>query len=193
MIVAQLVAMEPDALLLVLDPFSVVFDPHALQDVAQGYDAIVTTQTPKSALPAASGMIFRNVPGVREQLRKLVVELGKWAMYLPERRHACEATLLAEHFAPLPFDMPLANGHFASVQTIWSDGRDRFDRRRPAARGPAPEWRQVEDVWAPAADYDFRYVAALVDDAERYQHGDRPHAMDDWRAAQQSERDAERT
>ena len=120
-IVAQLVAMEPDALLLVLDPFSVVFDPHALQDVAQGYDAIVTTQTPKSALPAASGMIFRNVPGVREQLRKLVVELGKWAMYLPERRHACEATLLAEHFAPLPFDMPLANGHFASVQTIWSD------------------------------------------------------------------------
>ncbi|MDN7487888.1 hypothetical protein QZM35_09260 [Burkholderia sp. AU45274] len=193
-IVAQLVAMEPDALLLVLDPFSVVFDPHALQDVAQGYDAIVTTQTPKSALPAASGMIFRNVPGVREQLRKLVVELGKWAMYLPERRHACEATLLAEHFSPLPFDMPLANGHFASVQTIWSDGLaiDSIAGARPLVAHQAPEWRQVEDVWAPAADYDFRYVAALVDDAERYQHGDRPHAMDDWRAAQQSKRGAER-
>ena len=135
-IVAQLVAMEPDALLLVLDPFSVVFDPHALQDVAQGYDAIVTTQTPKSALPAASGMIFRNVPGVREQLRKLVVELGKWAMYLPERRHACEATLLAEHFAPLPFDMPLANGHFASVQTIWSDGP-----RSIRSQAPGRSWR----------------------------------------------------
>ncbi|WP_254624661.1 hypothetical protein [Burkholderia diffusa] len=56
-IVAQLVAMEPGALLLVLDPFSVVFDPHALPDVARGYDAIVTTQTSKSSLPAASGMI----------------------------------------------------------------------------------------------------------------------------------------
>lgn len=151
-IVAQLVAMEPGALLLVLDPFSVVFDPHALQDVAQGYDAIVTTQTPKSALPAASGMIFRNVPGVREQLRKLVVELGKWAMYLPERRHACEATLLAEHFSPLPFDMPLTNGHFASVQTIWGDGLaiDSIAGARPLVAHQAPEWRQVEDVWAPA-------------------------------------------
>ena len=49
-IVAQLVAMEPGALLLVLDP-------HALPDVAHGYDAIVTTQTSKSSLPAASRMI----------------------------------------------------------------------------------------------------------------------------------------
>ncbi|MCU9955537.1 hypothetical protein OEJ37_19455 [Burkholderia sp. BKH01] len=56
-IIAQLVAIEPGALLLVLDPFSVVFDPHALPDVARGYDAIVTTQTSKSSLPAASGMI----------------------------------------------------------------------------------------------------------------------------------------
>ncbi|WP_239483332.1 hypothetical protein [Burkholderia sp. MS455] len=56
-IIAQLVAMEPGALLFVLDPFSVVSDQHALPDVARGYDAIVTTQTSKSSLPAASGMI----------------------------------------------------------------------------------------------------------------------------------------
>ncbi|WP_217589506.1 hypothetical protein [Burkholderia sp. GbtcB21] len=193
-IIAQLVAMEPGALLLVLDPFSVVFDPHALPDVAHGYDAIVTTQTSKSALPAASGMIFRNVPDVRERLRKLAVELGKWAMHLPERQHACEATLLAETFPPLPFDLPLANGHFASAQTVWRDGVaiDAIAGARPLVAHQAPEWRQVEGVWAPTADYDFRYVAALVDDAERVQRGDHPHAMDDWRAAQQRTRAAER-
>nr|WP_244135656.1 hypothetical protein [Burkholderia seminalis] len=193
-IIAQLVAMEPGALLLVLDPFSVVFDPHALPDVAHGYDAIVTTQTSKSPLPAASGMIFRNVPGVRERLRELVLELGKWAMRLPERRHACEATLLAEHFAPLPFDAPLANGHFASAQTVWSEGVaiDSIAGARPLVAHHAPEWQDVDGGWAPAADYDFRYVVALVDDAERHQRGDHPRALDDWRAAQQRTREAER-
>ncbi|KAB0639226.1 hypothetical protein [Burkholderia latens] len=122
-IIAQLVAMEEGALLLVLDPFSVVFGRHALPDVADGYDAIVTTQTPKSPLPAASGMIFRNVPDVRERLRTLAVELGKWAMRVPERHHDCEATLLAEHFPPLPFDRPLANGHYACAPM-----RERVDR-----------------------------------------------------------------
>ncbi|WP_244099646.1 hypothetical protein [Burkholderia pyrrocinia] len=135
-IIAQLVAMEPGALLLVLDPFSVVFDPHALPDVAHGYGAIVTTQTSKSALPAASGMIFRNVPDVRERLRKLAVELGKWAMHLPERQHACEATLLAETFPPLPFDLPLANGHFASARR--SGGTGSRSMRSPA---PGRSWR----------------------------------------------------
>ncbi|WP_175768612.1 hypothetical protein [Burkholderia cenocepacia] len=193
-IIAQLVAMEHGALLLVLDPFSVVFDPHALTDVAHGYDAIVTTQTSKSALPAASGMIFRNVPDVREQLRRLALELGKWAMHLPERQHACEATLLAAHFAPLPFDVPLANGHFASAQTVWSDGVsiDSIAGARPLVAHQAPEWRDVNGFWAPVPDYDFRYVTALVDDAERYQRGDCPRAMDDWCAAQQRPREAER-
>ncbi|MFP3656617.1 hypothetical protein SB777_37515, partial [Burkholderia sp. SIMBA_052] len=67
-IIAQLAAMEPQALLLVLDPFSVVLARHALPEIADGYDAIVTTQTPTSPLPAPSGMIFRNVPDVRERL-----------------------------------------------------------------------------------------------------------------------------
>ncbi|MFP3632835.1 hypothetical protein SB776_40205, partial [Burkholderia sp. SIMBA_045] len=80
-----------------------------LPEIADGYDAIVTTQTPTSPLPAPSGMIFRNVPDVRERLRRLTVELGKWAMHLPERQNECEATLLAEHFPPLPFDQPLSN------------------------------------------------------------------------------------
>jgi hypothetical protein len=193
-IVAQLVAMEEGALLLVLDPFSIVFGRHALADVADGYDAIVTTQTPQSPLPAASGMIFRNVPDVREHLRALTVELGKWAMRLPERQHACEATLLAEHFPPLPFDRPLANGHYASAQTVWRDGHaiDVVVGAQPLVAHHAPEWRQVDGEWTPTPDYDFRYVLALVDDAARVRHGGQPRAMDDWRAAQQRTREPAR-
>ncbi|MGS0892439.1 hypothetical protein ACVBGC_07790 [Burkholderia stagnalis] len=193
-IIAQLVAMEQGAVLLVLDSFSVVFDPHALPDVARGYDSIVTTQTSKSALPAASGMIFRNVPDVRERLRKLTVALGEWAMYLPARRDACEATLLAEQFPPLPFDAPLANGYFASAQTVWNDGLsiDSIAGGRPLVAHQAPEWRYLDGQWVPTVDYDFRYVLALVDDAERFQHGEQPRAMDDWRAAQQRVREPSR-
>lgn len=193
-IIAQLVTMEQGALLLVLDPFSVVLGQHALPDVADGYDAIVTTQTSKSPLPAASGMIFRNVPDVRERLRKLVVELGKWAMRLPERQHACEATLLAEHFPPLPFDQPLATGYFASAQTVWGDGLaiDGVVGAHPLVAHHAPEWQQIDGVWAPTPDYDFRYVLALVDDAARVQRGEQPRAMDDWRAAHQRTREPAR-
>ncbi|WP_321805395.1 hypothetical protein [Burkholderia sp. BCC1993] len=193
-IIAELVAMEQGALLLVLDPFSVVFGQHALPAVADGYDAIVTTQTSKSPLPAASGMIFRNVPDVRERLRKLVVELGKWAMRLPERQHACEATLLAEHFPPLPFDQPLATGYFASAQTVWRDGLaiDAVVGAHPLVAHQAPEWQQIDGVWAPTPDYDFRYVLALVDDAARVQRGEQPRAMDDWRTAQQRPREPAR-
>ncbi|MCA8092720.1 hypothetical protein LGM65_17810 [Burkholderia anthina] len=193
-IVAELVAMEQGALLLVLDPFSVVFGQHALPDVANGYDAIVTTQTPQSPLPAASGMIFRNVPDVRERLRKLAVELGEWAMRLPARRHACEATLLAAHFPPLPFDQPLASGYFASAQTVWADAYaiDAVVVADPLVAHHAPEWRQTDGEWAPPPDYDFRYVVALVDDAARARRGEQPRAMDDWRAAQQRPREPAR-
>ncbi|HDR9039149.1 TPA: hypothetical protein QDB07_006736 [Burkholderia vietnamiensis] len=190
-IIAQLAAMEPQALLLVLDPFSVVLARHALPEIADGYDAIVTTQTPTSPLPAPSGMIFRNVPDVRERLRRLTVELGKWAMHLPERQNECEATLLAEHFPPLPFDQPLSNRHYASAQTVWRDGHaiDVVVSARPLVAHQAPEWRQIDGVWAPTPDYDFRYVLALVDDAARVLHGEQPHAMADWRAAQQRTRE----
>ncbi|RKU02910.1 hypothetical protein C7H84_13755 [Burkholderia sp. Nafp2/4-1b] len=193
-IIAQLAAMKQGALLLVLDPFSVVFGEHALPDVAHGYDAIVTTQTSKSPLPAASGMIFRNVPDVRERLRTLALELGKWAMRVPERQHGCEATLLAETFPPLPFDQPLANGYYASAQTVWGDGHaiDAVVDARPLVAHQAPEWRHVDGVWAPTPDYDFRYVVALVDDATRVRRGDQPRAMDDWRAAQQRMREPAR-
>ncbi|KVN41664.1 hypothetical protein WJ63_24905 [Burkholderia pyrrocinia] len=193
-IVEQLVAMDEGAVLLVLDSFSVVFSPHPLHEVAHGYESIVTTQAPKSNIPAASGMIFRNTPEVRERMRKLVVILGKWAMYLPERRDACEATLLAESFPPLPFDEPLANGHFSSAQTIWSAGLtiDSIAWACPLVAHHAPEWQQTDGVWMPTVDYDFRYVSALVDDAERFQRGERPCAADDWRAARERTRMPER-
>src|SRR5690348_10612597 len=71
-------------LLLVLDAFSVVFGRQPLDDVARGYDAIVTNQEPASPWPAASGMIFRNTLEVRERVRKLVLEFGHWACYLQD-------------------------------------------------------------------------------------------------------------
>ncbi|KWI54509.1 hypothetical protein WT72_18070 [Burkholderia pseudomultivorans] len=193
-IARQLVAMEQGAVLLVLDPFSVVYSPHPLPDVAHGYDAIVTTQASRSSLPAASGMIFRNTLEVRERLRALIATLGAWAMHMPERRHDCEATLLAQCFPPLPFDVRLENGHFASAQTVWFDGLaiDSIAGAQPLVAHHAPEWRQVDGAWVPAVDYDFRYVQALVDDAERFQRGEHPDAMGEWRAAQQRPREPER-
>ncbi|MBZ5791482.1 hypothetical protein K8353_15315 [Burkholderia contaminans] len=53
-IVAQLVAMEQGALLLLLEPCSVALDPHALQDVAHGHGAILTMQTLWLALTAVA-------------------------------------------------------------------------------------------------------------------------------------------
>jgi hypothetical protein len=50
-IIAQLAAMEPQALLLVLDPFSVVLARHALPEIADGYDAIVTTRRRRRHYP----------------------------------------------------------------------------------------------------------------------------------------------
>ncbi|WP_423371207.1 hypothetical protein [Burkholderia sp. LMG 32019] len=53
-IVAQLVALEQGALLLLLDPFSVALDPRALHDVAHGRGAILTMQTLRLALTAVA-------------------------------------------------------------------------------------------------------------------------------------------
>jgi hypothetical protein len=106
------------------------------------------------------------------------------------RQNECEATLLAEHFPPLPFDRA-SNRHYASAQTVWRDGHaiDVVVSARPLVAHQAPEWRQIDGVWAPTPDYDFRYVLALVDDAARVLHGEQPHAMADWRAAQQRTRE----
>lgn len=186
----HLVDMDEGGLLLVLDPFSVVYGGQALTEVAQGYDAIVTTQAPRSDLPAASGMIFRNAPAMRERMRALVLEFGKWAMSLPEYVDGAEVELLGRAFAPHPFVDSLTNGHFSSVQTIWDDGLsiDSLPDAAPLVAHNAPRWRCVDGRWAPTADYDFRYVLALLDDAAVRESGRRPAAADDWQAAGQRER-----
>ncbi|WP_175892792.1 hypothetical protein [Burkholderia cepacia] len=180
-----LVSAPDDCLVLVLDPFSVIYDGQALDTVSQGHDAIVTNQEPGSGLPATSGMIFRSTAAIRERMRALVLEIGKWAAYLPEYAACEEAMLLSRSFSPLPFEIRLANGHFASIQAVWDDGLaiDSLPDALPLVAHNAPRWRWHSGQWMPTADYDFRYVLALLDDARQIANGTVPHAAQRWHAA----------
>lgn len=189
----ELTCLRDGDLLLVLDAFSVVFGRQPLDDVARGYDAIVTNQEPGSPWPAASGMIFRNTLEVRERIRKLVLEFGRWAMYLPDYVQGCEVSYLREAFHPLPFADVLSNGHLAAVQTIWDQGLsiDFLADAMPLVAHNAPRWQCVDGHWRPTADYDFRYVTALLDDARVVKGGGRPDAAGSWDAARQRAREPE--
>ncbi|KVT12750.1 hypothetical protein WT24_11875 [Burkholderia sp. MSMB1078WGS] len=188
----ELVCTRDDRLLLVLDPFSVVYAAHALDDVARGYDAIVTSQAPHSDLPAASGMIFRNNLAIRERLRVLVLEIGKWAAHLAGYAEYEEAMLLARAFPVLPFENRLTNGHFAAAQTVWDDGLalDSLPEAMPLIAHNAPRWELREGEWAVTPDYDFRYVLALLDDARQIAGKTIPRAAERWNAARHGVRPA---
>jgi hypothetical protein len=190
-ILHELVRSRDGQLLLVLDPFSVVFGRQSLDDVACGYDAIVTNQAPESPWPAASGMIFRNTFDVRERVRQLVLELGRWAVYLPSHVSGCEASYLREAFIPLSFKDRLSNGHLASVQVVWEGGLsiDFMADAMPLVAHNAPRWQCVDGHWHPTVDYDFRYVTALLHDAHTVERGCRPDAAQSWKVAQQRARE----
>ncbi|WP_175837006.1 hypothetical protein [Burkholderia anthina] len=181
----ELVRAPDDCLLLVLDPFSVVYGAHRLDDVAHGYDAIVTSQAPHSDLPAASGMIFRNTPAIREQVRLLVLEIGKWAAHLAGYAGCEEVTLLARAFPVRPFERCLTNGHFAAAQAVWDDGLvlDSLPEALPLVAHNAPRWEQRDGEWVSTPDYDFRYVLALLDDARQVAGATGPRAAERWDAA----------
>lgn len=70
---------------------------------------------------------------------------------------------------------------------MWGDGHalDGVIGAHPLGVHQAPEWRQIDGVWAPMPDYDVRYVLALVGDAARVRQGEPPREIDRWRAAQQ--------
>jgi hypothetical protein len=186
----ELICLREGDLLLVLDTFSVVFGRQSLDDVAHGYDVIVTNQEPESPWPAASGMIIRNTFEMRERVRKLVLELGRWAAYLPDHISGCEVSYLREAFNPLSFVDLLVNGHLASVQTVWDQGCaiDFLADAMPLVAHNAPRWQCVDGQWRPTADYDFRYVSALLEDASVVNGGGRPDAVESWKAAQQHAR-----
>ncbi|MXN77039.1 hypothetical protein GR157_20150 [Burkholderia sp. 4701] len=190
-ILHELTCLYGGDLLLVLDAFSVVFGRQPLDDVARGYDAIVTNQEPASPWPAASGMIFRNTLEVRERVRKLVLEFGHWACYLQDHVSGCEVSYLREAFNPLPFSELLANGHLASVQTIWDQGLaiDFLADAMPLVAHNAPRWQCVDGQWRPTTDYDFRYVTALLEDASVVKAGGRPNAAEMWKIAQHRTRE----
>jgi hypothetical protein len=189
----ELICLREGDLLLVLDTFSVVFGRQSLDDVAHGYDVIVTNQEPESPWPAASGMIIRNTFEMRERVRKLVLELGRWAAYLPDHISGCEVSYLREAFNPLSFVDLLVNGHLASVQTVWDQGCaiDFLADAMPLVAHNAPRWQCVDGQWRPTADYDFRYVSALLEDASVVNGGGRPDAVESWKAAQQHAREPE--
>ena len=166
----QLLSLAEDDLLLVLDIFSLIHTPHALEAVAHGYDHIVAMIHPGSESPLAnsSGMIFRSTAQVRQQLYELLQNLGQWAVYLPKHVSKIEAQLLGDAFAPVNFISALASGYFPCLQTMWQAGDtitfalDFFAQAKPLVVSHAPEWQQINGTWAPTPDYDFRYVQALL-------------------------------
>lgn len=164
----QLLSMADGDLLLVVDVFSLIYHPHLLQDVASGYDYIVSQISPGSTQANSSGMIFRNTSEVREKTRALVHRLGQWAMYLPEQVLYTESQILSDAFAPTNFVRYLSNGHLSCVQVLWHNTStlDSLYTARPLVVSHAPEWRNSNGVWGPPADYDFRYVQALLLEAK---------------------------
>lgn len=173
----QLLNLAEGDLLLVLDVFSLIYTPHALDAVATGYDSIVslTNPSPDSQLANSCGMIFRSTAEIRERFYALLHDLGRWAMYLPEHAPKIEAQILGEFFPPISFMRHLTSGYFPCLQSFWHSGDtatalsyviDFFAQAQPLVVSNAPEWRQLNGIWAPNPDYDFRYVQALLQDAQ---------------------------
>ena len=184
----QLQSLPEDELLLVLDVFSVIYQPHALEAVAQGYDSIVTMIAPDTEQANSSGMIFRCTAEVREKFRQVVHKLGQWAMYLPDVVMLSEAQILAEVFPPRNLLFPLDNVHFSCIQVLWHNTSvlDSLRQANPLVACHAPQWALNNGVWGPPADYDFRYVQALLLEAETLGTATHSFAEDFTLAAQAS-------
>lgn len=173
----QLQALKDGELLLVLDVFSLIYSPHPLEAVAQGYDSVVSFTNPDMPqvpdMANSSGMIFRSTPEIREKMYRLLQELGRWAMHLAEQGQKAEAQILSNAFTPISFRFPLKNGYYPCIQVLWrtSDSNSSFafdslKQVQPLIASYAPDWRQVHGVWAVNADFDFRYVQALLFEAQ---------------------------
>ena len=173
----QLQALKNDELLLVLDVFSLIYTPHPLEAVAQGYDSIVSLTNPdptqNPGLANSSGMIFRNTPEIREKMYALLQELGRWAMYMAEQGQKIEAQILGNAFPPVTFIARLSSGHYPCIQALWQVSVaqlntviDTLRQAQPLLVSHAPEWRQHHGLWHPQFDYDFRFVQAILHEAQ---------------------------
>lgn len=173
----HLQALDEGELLLVLDVFTVVYQPHALEAVAKGHDSIVSRQNPNLELALSSGMILRSTAAVKEQLRALVQRLGQWAMFLPELSAQPEGQLLNDFFPARNFTLRQENGYFPCIQVLWDDtsALDGLRGALPLVACHAPQWQQRQGIWAPHPDYDFRYVQALLLEAASL--GSKPHGF----------------
>lgn len=160
----QLQELPPDDLLVVLDVFTVVYQPHALQAVAQGEDSVVTRLNPEKEEASSSGMILRSTAEVREQFRQLVHRLGQWAMYLPDLGTQTEAQLLQAFFPARNFLFRLESGYYSCIQVLWgqTSALDSLRGAAPLLVSHCPQWLMLHGIWAPQPDYDFRYVQALL-------------------------------
>ena len=165
----QLLALADGDLLVVLDVFTVVYQPHALEAVAQGHDSIVSRLHPGQELAISSGMILRSTTAVKEQFRALVQRLGQWAMFLPDLSTQAEGQLLNEFFPAHNFTLRQENGYFPCIQILWdsTSALDGLRGVRPLLACHTPQWQLRQGIWAPHPDYDFRYVQALLLEASQ--------------------------
>lgn len=173
----QLLSLDDGELLLVLDVFSVVYTSHLLEAVAQGYDYIVSLTNPDRPTPPnlanPSGMIFRGTSEIREKFYALLQDVSKWALYLAKEGWQCEAELLGAIFPALDFRGHLSSGYFPCIQIQWRAAEthnvtimDSLRQAQPLVASHTPEWLQKEGQWHSVFDYDFRFVQALLIEAQ---------------------------
>lgn len=167
---------EEGDLLLVLDQFAVVYWPHPLEPGFDGMDSLACAQAGDDTLCNTSMLLLRNTPAMREQMRQLVDRFSHWTMHILEDSEQPENALVASLFTPQPCSIPLPNGLYPNVQANWPGGSyyESIHTVRPLVANDAPAWRRIEGRWMPPADYDFRGVQNLVEEAAALARGERP-------------------
>jgi hypothetical protein len=173
----QLLQRPAGAWLLVLDSFAAIYWPHTLQAAFGAHESVVVAQANDDRIANPSMLALRNTPAVREQMRRLTLRVGEWACYVGADPDQPEGMLVAECFKPLPCPQALESGVLPNVQSIWPGAMyaPELHRVRPLAANAAPAWTQRDDGrWTPAADFDFRAVLNLVEEARDLHAGRTP-------------------
>lgn len=172
----ELLKRPPDGLLLVLDQFAVAYGGQPLDLLMDGRDHLVGAQSSNDALCSTSMLVLRNTPTERERLRRLILDVAKWAMRIGDDVDAPEALLLGRFYTPQPARTTLPNGITANVQANWPSAHyyDQLDALRPFAANDAPSWFQSNGRWECDLTFDFRGVLNLVQDVAATRTGQPP-------------------
>ncbi|MES2530319.1 MAG: hypothetical protein V4636_04740 [Pseudomonadota bacterium] len=172
----HLLQLPEGSLLLVLDQFAVVYAPRSLEESFDGLDTLLCAEADNDALCNTSMLLLRNIPSVREQMRRLVDHISHWAVLILEDNDLPENALVNHVFATRPCSQPLPNGIYPNVQMTSPAGsyHESLHQVRPLVVNDAPSWYLREGRWVPRLDYDFRGVQNLVDEAAALAAGQRP-------------------